>query len=261
MEKYKKLNEDVLDDESHPELIDLMRDIASDLKDIMNKFRMIAKAKGIRYEIAGAKNDEIQSKIALSTSNAGTKSLKGNTLDQSNMNVTISLQNLDRQSSADQSVRTIDSRSQKTKRDPSHESGIDIQEQIPEGEENGMDGEENKRSLSHDPDQFSDDDEDPRARELNKQALLEWVTVADFTKEVQLHKLANHKFKLDDDEINAMIGTEGILKICKTMMYKIGLTYKRMDIYIKELREEFKKDTGLTLGGLRKDLDLVNEVI
>lgn len=58
-----------------------------------------------------------------------------------------------------------------------------------------------------------------------------------------------------------MIGTEGILKICKTMMYKIGLTYKRMDIYFKELREEFKKDTGLTLGGLRKDLDLVNEVI
>ena len=78
---------------------------------------------------------------------------------------------------------------------------------------------------------------------------------------MQLHKLANHKFKLDDDEMNAMITTEGILKICKTMMYKIGLTYKRMDIYFKELREEFKKDTGLTLGGLRKDLDLVNEVI
>ena len=59
MEKYKKLNEDVLDDETHPELIDLMRKLAADLQDIMNKFRMIAKAKGIRYEIAGAKSDEI----------------------------------------------------------------------------------------------------------------------------------------------------------------------------------------------------------
>jgi len=56
---------------------------------------------------------------------------------------------------------------------------------------------------------------------------------------VQLHKIAGHKFKLDDDEVNAMIGSEGILKICKVMMYKLGLTYKRMDIYFKELREEF----------------------
>ena len=42
-------------------------------------------------------------------------------------------------------------------------------------------------------------------------------------------------------------------------MYKLGLTYKRMDIYFNELREEFKKNTGLTLGGLRKDLSQVNE--
>ena len=53
MEKYKKLNEDVLDDETHPELIDLMHYIAKDLGEIMQKFKMIAKAKGIRYEIAG----------------------------------------------------------------------------------------------------------------------------------------------------------------------------------------------------------------
>lgn len=80
-------------------------------------------------------------------------------------------------------------------------------------------------------------------------------------KEVQLHKIADHKFKLDEDETNAMISTEGILKICKVMMYKIGLTYKRMDIYFSDLRNEFKKDTGIVLGGLRKDLDCVNEVI
>ena len=58
-----------------------------------------------------------------------------------------------------------------------------------------------------------------------------------------------------------MIDLQGVLKICKVMMHKIGLTYKRMDIYFNELRDEFKRDTGITLGGLRKDLGLVNEVI
>lgn len=45
------------------------------------------------------------------------------------------------------------------------------------------------------------------------------------------------------------------------MLYKVGLTYKRMDIYMNELREEFKANTAKTLGGLRKDLDIVNEGI
>ena len=76
-----------------------------------------------------------------------------------------------------------------------------------------------------------------------------------------MHKIADHKFKLDDEETNAMIRPEGILKICKVMMYKIGLTYKRMDIYFNDLRKEFKKDTSLAMGGVRKDLDFVNEVI
>ena len=58
-----------------------------------------------------------------------------------------------------------------------------------------------------------------------------------------------------------MISTEGILKICKVMMYKIGLTYKRMDIYFNDLRNEFKKDTAVALGGIRNDLDHVNEMI
>ena len=57
-----------------------------------------------------------------------------------------------------------------------------------------------------------------------------------------MQKIAQHKFRLDEEEQNALIGTDGILKICKVMMYKIGLTYKRMDIYFNELREEFKKE-------------------
>ena len=45
------------------------------------------------------------------------------------------------------------------------------------------------------------------------------------------------------------------------MMYKIGLTYKRMDIYLDEMRNEFKANTAMTLGGLRNDLTTVNEGI
>jgi len=71
MEKYKKLNEDVLDDETHPELIDLMHRIAADLKDIMNKFKAVAKAKGIRYEVAGAKKDAMDAKIMGNSSKDG----------------------------------------------------------------------------------------------------------------------------------------------------------------------------------------------
>ena len=45
------------------------------------------------------------------------------------------------------------------------------------------------------------------------------------------------------------------------MIYKIGLTYKRMDILFDELRKEFKANSKEHLGGLRKDLNLVNEGI
>ena len=111
------------------------------------------------------------------------------------------------------------------------------------------------------PPDFSDEEDDPRVNALNKQALLEWLTEADFTQEMSLTKLAGHKFRLDQEELDAMIGTEGLMKICRVMLYKIGLTYKRMDIYFNDLRNEFKENTALTLGGLRKDLLQVNEVI
>ena len=52
------------------------------------------------------------------------------------------------------------------------------------------------------PAEFSEDDDDhPRNKALNKQALLEWVTIADFTKEISLTKIAHHKYKLEPEEI------------------------------------------------------------
>ena len=61
----------------------------------------------------------------------------------------------------------------------------------------------------------SESDEDPVKIALNKKALLEWLTVADFTQEMSLNKFAMHKFRLDEEEKNAKISMQGVLKICK----------------------------------------------
>ena len=43
MEKFKRLNEDLLDDETHPELIDLLRSIALELEETIKRYKAIAK--------------------------------------------------------------------------------------------------------------------------------------------------------------------------------------------------------------------------
>ena len=52
MEKYKRLNEDVLNDEENREMVDLMRNIGHELEETIYKFKAIAKAKGMRYQVA-----------------------------------------------------------------------------------------------------------------------------------------------------------------------------------------------------------------
>ena len=50
-------------DETSPELIDLMKNVAKDLIEMLQKFKAIAKAKGIRFNIAAQKKDAIEAKI------------------------------------------------------------------------------------------------------------------------------------------------------------------------------------------------------
>ena len=59
----------------------------------------------------------------------------------------------------------------------------------------------------------------------------------------------------------ALLDRSNYGSLLNRIMYKLGLTYKRMDIYFNELREEFKEGTAKALGGLRKDLSAVNEGI
>ena len=64
MEKYKRLNEDLLNDEENLELAGLMQRVAKDLDKTILKFKVIAKAKGKRYQLAAAKKDAIEASIA-----------------------------------------------------------------------------------------------------------------------------------------------------------------------------------------------------
>ena len=54
----------MLNDEENPELIQLMKKIAQGLDDIVQRYKTIAKKKGIRYEIAAKKKDAIEKQIA-----------------------------------------------------------------------------------------------------------------------------------------------------------------------------------------------------
>ena len=75
-------------------------------------------------------------------------------------------------------------------------------------------------------------------------------------------ELASHKFKIDPDEAAQIHGgADGILKICKVLMYKIGLTYKRQEIFKNELREEIAQASKENVKLFKNDLDNVNETI
>jgi hypothetical protein len=77
----------------------------------------------------------------------------------------------------------------------------------------------------------------------NKALLLEWVTKADFSKEISLMSLAQHRFRLDQDEMNELTSFEHVAKVIKVLMYKIGLTYKRQDLYRQELLDKIEESS------------------
>ena len=280
MEKFCRLNEDLIDDEEDREMLELMKKIAYDMMDILKKFAAIAKARGIKYKIAEPTHKDKYG--------VGFKEMS----DADKLNETQSVSHLDGHASA-VDLRTSQSFAQgNSLAKPSSRSGSRHQSVTHANRKSAIieysadnKSRASQRSkqiqeiIDHNPQKQSagpgisdydsstegreedDDDDAPHMVARHKQQLLAWLTEADFSKDMQLQKIADHKFKLDVEEENALIDTEGILKICKVMCYKIGMTYKRMDILFNDLRDEFKQNTQTTLGGLRKDLAHVNEVI
>ena len=58
MDKFKSLNEDVLDDETNPSLIDVCQSLLKDLEGTMLKFSVVAKQRGFKYEISSKKGSQ-----------------------------------------------------------------------------------------------------------------------------------------------------------------------------------------------------------
>jgi len=55
MDRFKRLNEDVLDDETNPSLIDVCTALLKDLENTMLKFSVVAKQRGFKYETSTKK--------------------------------------------------------------------------------------------------------------------------------------------------------------------------------------------------------------
>ena len=98
MEKFKTLNEDLLDDEDHPELIDLCNKILKQLDETTAYYKKIAKKKGMKYVIEGKKTKKNGQPLDSTSSLIGATNRKGSVDGESEMNATLgatSSQNVD----------------------------------------------------------------------------------------------------------------------------------------------------------------------
>lgn len=58
MQHVKKMNEDLLDDEQNKQLIDICKGLLKELDMLIDKYKKIAKSKGITYDVRGADHGE-----------------------------------------------------------------------------------------------------------------------------------------------------------------------------------------------------------
>ena len=99
-----------------------------------------------------------------------------------------------------------------------------------------------------------------RRTNKNKQLLFEWLVEADFEKEISLVEIMKHPFQLNEEEQN-VIDVDQILKIVKVLMYKIGLGYKRQEIFKGELIELIKESQEMGIKKVEKEINSVNEAV
>ena len=89
MEKFKTLNEDLLDDEDHPELIDLCNKILKQLDETTAYYKKIAKKKGMKYVIEGKRSKKNGQTLDSTSSLIGATNRKGSVDGESEMNATL----------------------------------------------------------------------------------------------------------------------------------------------------------------------------
>ena len=69
--------------------------------------------------------------------------------------------------------------------------------------------------------------------------MLQWLVEADFTQDFDLKKVGEHPFQLS--RLEQDLRGEAFLKLIKVAYYKIGLVYKRQEVYQQELLDRVDK--------------------
>lgn len=105
------------------------------------------------------------------------------------------------------------------------------------------------QQFEQDSDFDSEDSRQVKQRDsVNKQLLLSYITEADFCQDFDLFELASHPFELDPRE--PQLQQKDILRLFKVMYYKIGLSFKRMDLLHSQLAQQLSRlDTLYSLKG------------
>ena len=108
---------------------------------------------------------------------------------------------------------------------------------------------------------MSSEEDDPIVIASHKRKLLEWITQQDMLKEFSLTKITQHRFKIDAEEMQFIHSFEHVAKLFKVLMYKIGLAYKRQDLFREELEQKIVESQKTSLAGVMNDISCVNQCI
>lgn len=98
---------------------------------------------------------------------------------------------------------------------------------------------------------MSEDEENPEVQKKYKHQLLEWVVDADFAQEFSLAKITENKFRVDYDEAAELKSFDHVAKLMKVLIYKIGLSYKRQELFRTELLHKIDDSQRSTLEQVR----------
>ena len=61
--------------------------------------------------------------------------------------------------------------------------------------------------------------------------------------------------------MNELKSFEHVAKVVKVLIYKIGLTYKRQDLFRQELLDKIVETSRTSLNQVQNDINCVNQVI
>lgn len=162
MQKYKSLNEDVLDDEKHPELLSKAQALQNTLMELLEKFKRLAKQRGIKYDYSTKESVKKQRELADQMSRNRQSSMDGAGSSQFLSQVGGTYQ----KSSSNGELNTIDQ--------PTADPQVVLEslgDELLTTEERRL-----KDETPLDNEELTEDSDDPEVAAGYKSQLLEWVT-------------------------------------------------------------------------------------